>query len=163
MSKSYKIVELFSGIGSQAKALKNLGVDIDVQATCEWDIHALIAYDAIHNSTEIIPEAAEKSKDELFNLLKDYTLSNNGKEAMQQTTLHTYSEEVMRRTYTAIKRTKNLVDISKVSGKEMPEETDLRAHLWCAAVTVYGIEELHIKKSDKMRKAFENSFFCART
>ncbi len=41
----------------------------------------------------------------------------------------------------------------------LPEETDLRVHLWCAAVTVYGIEELHIKKSDKMRKAFENSFF----
>lgn len=125
MSKSYKIVELFSGIGSQAKALKNLGVDIDVQATCEWDIHAFIAYDAIHNNTEIIPEAAEKSKEELFDLLKDYALSNNGKEAMLQTTLHTYSEEVMRRIYTAIRRTKNLVDISKVLGKEMPKETDL--------------------------------------
>ena len=150
MSKSYKIVELFSGIGSQAKALKNLGVDIDVQATCEWDIHAFIAYDAIHNSTEIIPEAAEKSKDELFNLLKDYTLSNNGKEAMLQTTLHTYSEEVMRRIYTAIKRTKNLVDISKVSGKEMPEETDLLTYSFpCQDLSNVGAFHHYNKGIDK--------------
>ena len=150
MSKSYKIVELFSGIGSQAKALKNLGVDIDVQATCEWDIHALIAYDAIHNSTEIIPEAAEKSKDELFNLLKDYTLSNNGKEAMLQTTLHTYSEEVMRRIYTAIRRTKNLVDISKVSGKEMPEETDLLTYSFpCQDLSNVGAFHHYNKGIDK--------------
>ena len=45
MKKEYNIVELFSGIGSQARALKNIGIRINVQATCEWDIHAFIAYD----------------------------------------------------------------------------------------------------------------------
>ena len=49
MNRKYNLVEFFSGIGSQAKALKNIGIDIDVQATCEWDMHAFIAYDAIHN------------------------------------------------------------------------------------------------------------------
>ena len=80
MSKHYKIVELFSGIGSQAKALKNLGVDIDVQATCEWDIHAFVAYDATHNSTSIPEAVKKKSKSELFDKLRKYTLSNSGKE-----------------------------------------------------------------------------------
>lgn len=120
-----KIVELFSGIGSQAKALKNLGVEIEVQATCEWDIHAFIAYDAIHNKKRIVPEAADKSKEELYNLLKNFTLSNNGKEAMKASTLHAYSENVLRRIYSAIKNTSNLVNISNVSGRDMPEGTDV--------------------------------------
>lgn len=34
--KKMKIVELFSGIGSQARALENIGIKIDLQATCEW-------------------------------------------------------------------------------------------------------------------------------
>ena len=46
----YNLVELFSGIGSQAKALKNLGIEIGQSYTCEWDIHAFVAYDAIHHS-----------------------------------------------------------------------------------------------------------------
>ena len=145
-----RIVELFSGIGSQAKALINLGRRIEVQATCEWDIHAFIAYDAIHNSTGIIPEAAQKNKEELFNILKNYTLSNNGKEAMSSATLHMYSEEVMRRIYTAIRRTNNLVDISKVSGKEMPEETDLLTYSFpCQDLSNVGAFHHYNKGIDK--------------
>ena len=40
-----RVIEAFSGIGSQAKALKNINVDFDVVATIDWDINAMIAYD----------------------------------------------------------------------------------------------------------------------
>lgn len=150
MSKHYKIVELFSGIGSQAKALKNLNVDIDVQATCEWDIHAFIAYDAIHNDTSILEEAKEKNKEDLFDTLKSYTLSNNGKESMSLATLHAYSEEVLRRIYTAIKRTSNLVDISKVSGNDMPDKTDLLTYSFpCQDLSNVGAFHHYNKGIDK--------------
>lgn len=43
MEKTYNIVELFSGIGSQAAALKNLGVKINTVGTSEWDVHAIVA------------------------------------------------------------------------------------------------------------------------
>lgn len=145
-----KIVELFSGIGSQAKALVNLGQRIKVQATCEWDIHAFIAYDAIHNNTEILPEAAQKNKEELFEILKNYTLSNNGKEAMSSDTLHTYSEEVLRRIYTAILRTSNLVDISKVTGNDMPQKTDLLTYSFpCQDLSNVGAFHHYNKGIDK--------------
>ena len=150
MSKHYKIVELFSGIGSQAKALKNLNVDIDVQATCEWDIHAFIAYDAIHNDTSILEEAKDKNKEDLFDTLKSYTLSNNGKESMSLATLHAYSEEVLRRIYTAIKRTSNLVDISKVSGNDMPDKTDLLTYSFpCQDLSNVGAFHHYNKGIDK--------------
>ena len=125
MKKTYKIVELFSGIGSQAKALQNIGLNIEVQATCEWDMHAFIAYDAIHNGTDLIESVKGLSKEAIFDQLRPYTLSNNGKEAMTAATLHAYSTEVLRRTLSALKRTNNLVDIQGVSGDKMPDDTDI--------------------------------------
>ena len=47
-NESINVVELFSGIGSQVKALKNLNLSVNTVATCEWDLHAIIAYDYIH-------------------------------------------------------------------------------------------------------------------
>lgn len=43
-----KVVELFSGIGAQAEALKELGLDYEVVATSDIDKHANIGYEAIH-------------------------------------------------------------------------------------------------------------------
>lgn len=125
MKKIYNIVELFSGIGSQARALKNIGININVQATCEWDLHAFIAYDAIHESYEILPEVESLNKKQLLAILSKYTLSNNGKEPMNYLTLRGYSETVLRRMLSAIKRTRNLVDISRVHGEQMPDNTDI--------------------------------------
>ena len=150
MKKKYKIVELFSGIGSQAKALKNLHFNIYVQATCEWDIHAFISYDAIHNGTDIIAEADDKTKEELFQELKKFTLSNNGKEAMTPQTLHSYSLEALRRVYSALVRTKNLVDISHVSGEQMPDNTDLLTYSFpCQDLSNVGAFHHYNKGIDK--------------
>ena len=43
-----RVVELFSGIGAQAEALKELDLDYKVVATCEIDKHAINGYEAIH-------------------------------------------------------------------------------------------------------------------
>lgn len=80
MNQTCNIVELFSGIGSQAKALKNLGYKVNTLGTCEWDLHAFIAYDAIHSSPELPETIARMGKAEILKKLESYTLSNNGKE-----------------------------------------------------------------------------------
>lgn len=46
-----RVVELFAGIGSQAKALKRLGVPHEVVCICEWDKYAYRSYEAIHGPT----------------------------------------------------------------------------------------------------------------
>ncbi len=43
-----RVVELFSGIGAQAEALKELGLDYEVVATSDIDKHANLGYEAIH-------------------------------------------------------------------------------------------------------------------
>ena len=150
MKKSYNIVELFSGIGSQARALKNIGIKTKIQATCEWDIHAFIAYDAIHESTENLPEVESMTKEQIFEILKNYTLSNNGKEAMTYATLHSYSEAVLKRILSAIKRTHNLVDISSVQGDQMPDNTDILTYSFpCQDLSNVGAFHGYNKGIDK--------------
>ena len=48
----FKVIETFSGIGSQAKALENIGIKHKILCTVDWDINAIIAYDLIHNGKQ---------------------------------------------------------------------------------------------------------------
>lgn len=60
------VVEAFSGIGSQAKALKKLGIDYKVVNILEWDISAFVAYDFIHNGAPDITPYKHLSKKRAF-------------------------------------------------------------------------------------------------
>lgn len=125
MNHTYNLVEFFSGIGSQARALENLGIRINTLGTCEWDIHAFVAYDAIHNSPEVDEDVRLMEKEELLDFLSDYTLSNDGKEAMDFSLLKTYSAEALRYIYSGIVRSNNYVDISSLNGNAMPADIDI--------------------------------------
>ena len=150
MKKTFNVVELFSGIGSQARALQNIGLKINVQATCEWDLHAFIAYDAIHHGADIIAETENLDKKALFEQLKSYTLSNNGKDAMKPATLRAYGVDVLRRTLSAIKRTNNLVDIQTVNGLNMPDSTDIMTYSFpCQDLSNVGAFHGYNKGIDK--------------
>ena len=50
ITKPIRLIELFAGIGSQAKALKNLGVNFEHYRVVEWDKYAVASYNAIHGT-----------------------------------------------------------------------------------------------------------------
>ena len=50
IDKPIRLVELFAGIGSQAKALKNLGADFEHYRICEFDKYAVASYNAVHGT-----------------------------------------------------------------------------------------------------------------
>ena len=146
----YNLVELFSGIGSQAKALKNLGADIYTAGTCEWDLHAFIAYDAIHHSPELPPDVAGMQKEDILKELQVYTLSNSGKEKMEYKVLKSYSVDVLRRIYAAIKRSNNFVDVSSLTGDKMPENIDILTYSFpCQDLSNVGAFHGYNKGIDK--------------
>lgn len=150
MNQTCNIVELFSGIGSQAKALKNLGYTVNTLGTCEWDIHAFIAYDAIHSSPELPEHIAEMRKAEILKKLEAYTLSNSGKEKMGFKTLRTYSEESLRRIYAAIERNRNFVDISSLTGGQLPCGIDILTYSFpCQDLSNVGAFHGYNKGIDK--------------
>lgn len=145
----YNIVELFSGIGSQAKALKNIGMEIFTVGTCEWDVHALVAYDAIHNSPDL-PFEVLKLKEDLLEKLQPYTLSNNGKNAMEFSMLKTYSVDALRRIYAAIIRSKNFVDVSTLKGDKLPDGIDILTYSFpCQDLSNVGAFHGYNKGIDK--------------
>ena len=89
--KPLRLIECFAGIGSQAKALKNIGVEFQHWFVCEWDKYAIQSYNAVHGTnfdTSDITKLTAKDLNivdtEHFNYLLTYSfpcqdLSNAGK------------------------------------------------------------------------------------
>lgn len=50
VTKPLRLIELFAGIGAQAKALENLGVEFEHYRICEFDKYAVASYNAIHGT-----------------------------------------------------------------------------------------------------------------
>lgn len=50
IDKPIRLIEMFAGIGSQAKALKNLGANFENWKVVEFDRHAIDSYNAIHET-----------------------------------------------------------------------------------------------------------------
>lgn len=126
------IVELFSGIGSQAKAFERLSkkknIKIKVLKTCEWDVHAIVAYDYIHNGPDLDEKALKLTKDELLIALKKYSLSNDGKVPIKEKTLENYSVDVLKRIYSSILKTNNLVSVKDIKGEQIPDDVTVMTY-----------------------------------
>lgn len=121
----YNLVEFFSGIGSQAKALRNLDQEVNLVGSSEWDVHAIIAYDLIHNDVDLDSDIAELNKEQILKMLEPYTFSNTGKHPLAFGSLKTYSLEVLQHLYMSIRRNHNFVDISSVDGSKLPKNIDI--------------------------------------
>ena len=50
IDKPIRLIELFAGIGSQAKALERLGASFEHYRICEFDKYAVASYNAVHGT-----------------------------------------------------------------------------------------------------------------
>ena len=134
-----EVVESFSGIGSQVKALKNRKIEHKIVATIDWDINAIIAYDIINNGKPELNEYSLLEKDELIDILKEYVLSSNGKEAMPLENLRKMKKIELEHLVGAIKRTNNLTSITSVKGEDLPLNIDLFTYSFpCQDLSIAG-------------------------
>lgn len=90
-NKPIRLIELFAGIGSQAKALKNIGADFEHWRVCEFDEHAIRSYNAVHGTNFVTSDITKITAKDLsitdtnkFTYLLTYSfpcqdLSNAGK------------------------------------------------------------------------------------
>ena len=135
-----KVLEAFSGIGAQAKALERLNIDYEIIATADWDINAIMAYDLIHNGEQDLSPFIKMSKQELVTELSQYTLSPDGKNPYKEGTLERTNIEVLRRLLCAIKRTNNLVSITDMTASDIPEDLDLLTYSFpCQDLSIAGV------------------------
>ena len=123
-STMLKVIETFSGIGAQAKALSNIGANFKIIGTADWDIHAMIAYDLIHHGKQDLSKYENSTREEMLEKLKKYTLSIDGKVASDWKNIKNLNIEVLRRVCAAIDRTNNYVSVTDMNGALLPAEMD---------------------------------------
>lgn len=119
-----KVIETFSGIGAQAKALQNIGCDFQIIGTADWDIHAIIAYDLIHNGKQDLSKYENATREEMLEKLKPFTLSVDGKVATDWKNIKILNIEVLKRLCAAIDRTNNYVSVTDMDGALLPVDMD---------------------------------------
>lgn len=120
-----KVFETFSGIGAQAAALRNIGIDYKVIGTADWDVNAILAYDLIHNGNPVESKYDSMSKEKLLKILKKYTLSMDGKKPASSKQIESQSKEFLSRLCAAIDRTHQMISVTDIKGNNIPNDIDL--------------------------------------
>lgn len=133
-----RIIETFSGIGSQVQALKNSKIKHKVVATVEWEIGAMYAYDIMHNGPQDLRDFRHHTKESLINILGEYTLSSDGKVPLSSRALTYFSVLQLKAILSSIIRNNNLVDIKSVKANQLPDADVLTYSFPCQDLSVSG-------------------------
>lgn len=121
ITKPIKLIEFFAGYGSQALALKYLGVNFEHHKTCEWAVKSIQAYKDIHFTNDTCE--VNLSKDELVDKLFNLGISSNYNEPMTFEQIKRINEKELKNIYSNILINHNLVNIQKAKGIDL-EITD---------------------------------------
>lgn len=111
-----RLIELFAGYGSQALALKYLGVDFEHYKICEWAVKSIQAYKDMHFPNDNTDYSSQFSDEEIINKLFELGISvdYNKPATLQQIKRLNY-----RTIYNNIIATNNKVSVCNVKGKDL--------------------------------------------
>lgn len=127
IKKPIKLIELFSGYGSQALAMKYLGADFKHHKIVEWAIPSIIAYADLHrNELEYYGQdmCKDLTKEQICNELFKYGVSKDYNKPATLEELKRMNEDKLRLCFNCIQWTNNLVDISRVKGSDLNIQND---------------------------------------
>lgn len=111
ITKPIRLIELFAGYGSQALALKYLGVPFEHWKICEWAVKSIQAYKDIHFTNEHLTFNNDRTKEEIVDYLYKLGISANYNEPMTKEQINRLSEEQLKTILENIAITHNLVNI----------------------------------------------------
>ena len=118
ITKPVRLIELFAGYGSQALALKYLGVNFEYWKICEWAVKSIQAYKDIH-FTDIMCVRQPMLKEELVDYLYNKGISQNYNDSMTKQQILRLNEKSLNTIYDNIQITHNLVNIQQVKGEDL--------------------------------------------
>lgn len=141
IDKPIRLIELFSGLGATAMALRNLGIPFEHYLTCEWEIHSIAAYHEIHMGDDKTDYSADMDDESLIKWLAEKGISVDGKKPLteRQIRSHADGERWRREIYNDIRATHNLVNISKTRGASVQKDS----------MILEVVDESHIAESEK--------------
>ena len=130
IDKPIRLIELFSGYGSQALALKYLGVKFEHWKTCEWAVKSIQAYKDIHFTDVDIELNQDRTKEEMVEFLYQKGISADYNKPMTKEQINRLSMDQLKTIIKNITITHNLVNIQHVKGEDLEiKDTDAFTYL----------------------------------
>lgn len=129
IDKPIRLIELFAGYGSQALALKYLGVPFESYKIAEWAVKSIQAYKDMHFTEDNTDYSERLTKDEIINYLYEKGISADYNQPMTEQQIQRLGEDKARQVYNNIQATHNLVSVCNIHGKDL-EITDTDKYLY---------------------------------
>ena len=114
ITKKIRLIELFSGIGAQAKALEILNIPFEHYLTCEWAYNSIVGYNAIH-----IKDKTDYAKDMSKEQLLSYLNGNISIDYNKPADLTKKPIEWLKNCYNNVIATHDLMNIMNVKGQDL--------------------------------------------
>ena len=146
MTENFTMIELFSGIGAQERALRQLNIPYDVIHTCDCDKDAVLSYAAMRwDLEEEMNNFNFPSQEQMIDELQAKNLGYDFQKGKHTITSRTPIDK-LKQYYIADKLSNNLGDISKV--KKLPY-TDIVTYSYpCTDMSVAGKGEGMVNKCE---------------
>jgi DNA (cytosine-5)-methyltransferase 1 len=119
IDKPIRLIELFSGYGSQALALKYLGIKFEHWKICEWAVKSIQAYKDIHFTDVDIELNQDRTKEQMVDFLYQKGISADYNKPMTKEQISRLSMDQLKTVIKNIAITHNLVNIQQVKGKDL--------------------------------------------
>ena len=120
IDKKIRLIELFGGYGSQAFALKYLGVPFEHWKMSEWAVKSIQAYKDLHAADDNTDYSAGLTETEIVDFLEGKISANyNTPMARKQIEKHSGGEKCKRTVYNNMRATQNLGSIMAINGKQL--------------------------------------------
>ena len=119
IDKPIRLIEMFAGVGSQAKALERLGADFEHYKISEWEVNATASYKAVHRGDDTTDYSADFTSDELTDILFNIGISTDGKKPLSLKEIARKGESWKRTVYNNFKATNNIGSILNVKGVDL--------------------------------------------
>lgn len=146
MKNNITMIELFSGIGAQERAIRQLGLPCDVINTCDCDSNAVLSYAAMRWDLGKEMETFEfPSQDKMIEELQAKNLGYDFQSGKHGITKRTPINK-LKQYYIADKLSANLGDISKVN--KLPYADIVTYSFPCTDLSVAGKGEGMVNKCD---------------
>lgn len=117
IDKPIRLIELFAGIGAQAKALECLGAKFESHRVVEWSAHSILAYNAIHKG-DWGDHSEGLGVEEILDRVEGVSLDYN--KPADREALRRKGEPWLRRLYSSMVAIKDVVpDVSRVKADDL--------------------------------------------
>ena len=117
--KPIRLIECFAGYGSQALALKYLGIPFEHHRIAEWAVKSIQAYKDMHFPDDNTDYSCGMSYDNVIDYLFERGISADYNKPMTREQIKRMGENKSRTVYNNIKATHNLVSVCNVTSKDL--------------------------------------------